>query len=470
MQARKLDRRGFLASCVGCLGAASCPLAAGRRPLDSPAAAPLAGNAKLRLVFTHVPPETPTWPYQGYDYEKRKKELTSRLRQACPHIDFLPATAQTAADARTILEGDGEIDGYLVYTIGVWTDASRQIALSGRPTLLVDDLHAGSGEFLQTYAAAKRKGLKVAGVASSRFEDVTEAVKAFECMKTLRSAVILNVSDRGFGAQIKDIQEVFGTRIVNVPSTDISEAYAKADLAAAHQNARRWISEAQKVLEPSEEEIRKSGLMYVAMRGLMDRHHSRAIAFDCLRLFYAGKLPAYPCLGFFQLNNDGLVGTCESDLSCAITMLLMSHLVARPGYLLNPVIDTSKNRIVYSHCVAPSKVFGPGGPSNPYHIRDHSEDRKGAAVRSFLPLGEIVTTVRFDATLREVVMHQARTVANIAEDKGCRTNLAAEVKDARKLMLEWDRHRWHRVTYFGDFKQHVDTVSALLGLKLVEEG
>src|SRR5574337_693990 len=37
--------------------------------------------------------------------------------------------------------------------------------------------------------------------------------------------------------------------------------------------------------------------------------------------------------------------------------------VGRPGYISDPVIDTSKNQIIYAHCVAPTKVFGPGGPT-----------------------------------------------------------------------------------------------------------
>jgi len=27
------------------------------------------------------------------------------------------------------------------------------------------------------------------------------------------------------------------------------------------------------------------------------------VTVDCLGLFYSDELPAYPCLGFFQLNN-----------------------------------------------------------------------------------------------------------------------------------------------------------------------
>ena len=461
------SRREFLTGCAACVTCAACPSLA-----MSPAQA-AAGDGekpKLRLVFTHIPPDKPTWPYQGYDYEGRKKELTARLRQACPRVEFLPITANNTEDGKKILEADQEVDGYLVYMLGIWCGAPQVIAASGRPTLFVDDLYAGSGEFLVQYAAARRKGLRVAGVSSTRFEDVVQAVKAFECIKRLRSSVILDVLDREPGADAKAIEEVFGTKVQRISSDQLNEAYNKADRTAAQKAASLWIKGAQRIVEPTREEIGKSGLMYIAMQDLMTQNQAQALTIDCLRLFYGGKLPAYPCLGLFQFNNDGLVGACEADLQSTITMVVMTNLVGRPGYISDPVIDTSKNQIIYAHCVAPSKVFGPNGRSNPYHLRDHSEDRKGAAVRSLMPLGEMTTTLKFHPVRKEVVFHQAKTVANIDEDKACRTKLAAEVKDIHKLMGEWDRWGWHRVTFYGDLKQPLETISALLGFTMVPEG
>jgi hypothetical protein len=466
-----LSRREFLAGCAACTACASTlGLGASATAAAAPAEATNEEKVRIRLVFTHRSPDLATWPYQGYDYEARKKELTSRLREACPNVEFLPATTQTEEEAKKLLAADEGIDGYLVYMVGLWTGAPEVIAAFGRPTLFVDDLYAGSGEFLIGYAAAKRKGLKVAAVSSSRFEDVVEAVKSFECLKKLQSAVILDVRDGELGENAKAIQEVFGVKVRRISSDELNAAYGKADRAQAREVAKRWIDNAEKVIEPSRAEIEKSAAMYLAMQDLMRQHKARAITVDCLTLFYGGRLPAYPCLGFFQFNNDGLVGACEADLQSTITMLLMTELVGRPGYISDPVIDTSKKQIIYAHCVAPNKVFGPTGSSNPYHIRSHSEDRKGAAVRSLMPLGEMTTTLKFNPVSKEVILHQARTVANIDEDKACRNKLAAEVADIDKLMTEWDRWSWHRVTFYGDHKAAVERMSALLGFKVVMEG
>jgi len=430
-----------------------------------------AGRPEIRLVFSHLQPDKPTWPNIGYDYGGRKKELTAKLMKALPDLKFLPISVQSQKEAENLLKEDQGIDGYVVYLLGIWTGAAGVIAASGRPTILVDDLYAGSGEFLIQYAASRRAGHRVAGVASSRFEDAVEAISCFSAIKRMRQSRILDVTDSpGFWGNPQKIKEFFGTEVVKIGSAEINEAYTKADRNQAEKWARTWIRNAEKVIEPTEEEIRKSGLMYVAMQNLMRTHRAQAITVDCLSLFYTGKLPAYPCLGFCQLNDDGLVGACEGDVPSTTMMLLAGYLAGRPGYISDPVIDTSQNKIIYAHCVAPTRVFGSNGPANPYRIRNHSEDRRGAAIQSILPAGEVVTSFELNSESGEIVLHQAITTGNVEEDKACRTKLAAEpLGNINRLLREWDRFGWHRVTVYGDLKRKLEVVSNLLGLKLVEE-
>ncbi len=506
-----LNRRQFLASC------AACALAAG--PARALAADSGAGGSsakpKVRLVFTHITPAKPTWPNIGYDYDGRKKELAEKLTQACPNVEFLPATAMNRNEAKKLLEDDKQVDGYLVYMLGLWTGAPQTVAATGRPTLFVDDLYGGSGEFLIQFASARRRGQKVAGVSSSRFDDVAAAARCFEilkkpggsvdaflaackearlkntkpagdmtcaedpvktvpvdeCLKKLRGSTMLTVGG-GWGMPKigKDIEELFGTKVIRIEFKELHEAYLKADRNEARKWADRWSAGAEKIVEPKRKDLEDSGAMYVAMREVMQRRGAHAITINCLGGFYGGHLTAYPCLGFCQLNDDGLVGACESDITSTVTMMAIGALTGRPGYISDPVIDTSKNQIIYAHCVAPTKVFGPKGPTNPYHIRSHSEDRSGASMRSLLPLGHMTTTLEIQASRREVVLHQGKTVENIDEDKACRTKLAAEVKgDIDKLLGEWDRWGWHRVTFYGDLKAPIQELAKALNLRLIEE-
>jgi hypothetical protein len=511
------NRRAFLGRCAGCALAAGCVSAASigsvRAQAPAPGPAPGARKPRIKLVFSHVPAGTPTWPYSTYDYETRKAALTSKLVAACPEIEFDVVTIHNGAAAKALAEQSKDVDGALVYMIGIWTGAGAAMAATGKPTLFVDDLYGGSGEFLTAFAAARRAGQNVAGVSSTSFDDVVAAARCLNdvadpaaaasfgarCMKVARSRyakpgdVALAPGDEPPAVDVKaavarlreatmlvvggamhndadPITRALGTRLVPIDFATLDSYYKVADADAAKAFAAKWTKNAAKVVEPSSEEIDMSARMAVGMKALMAEHKADAIAINCLGGFYGKHMTAYPCIGFCQLNDDGQVGACEADTRSAITMLAMSYLTGRPGYISDPVIDTSKNQIIYAHCVAPTKVYGPGGPSNAYELRSHSEDRHGVSIRSLPPVGRMTTTLEIDAARKQVLVHQAKAVANIDEDKACRTKIAAEVKgDMAKLLASWDQWGWHRVTVYGDLIEPVAALADAIGFEMVRE-
>jgi L-fucose isomerase-like protein len=235
--------------------------------------------------------------------------------------------------------------------------------------------------------------------------------------------------------------------------------------------ADRWMKAAALIEGVSREEIENSAAMYLAEKAMLKKYDSSAITINCLGGFYGGHIHAYPCLGFFELLNEGLVGACECDVPSTATMVAVTTLTqGRPGYISDPVVETSKRRIIYAHCVASNKAFGPKGEANPFQILTHSEDRQGASVRSLLPAGYMTTSVEVSEERKEILLHQAKAVGNDPDDRACRTKLVAEpAGDIEKLFAMWDKWGWHRVTFYGDLKEPVRSLADGLGWKLVEE-
>ena len=427
-------------------------------------------KAKVRIIYAYPDPAYPIWPNIHYDFDGHIKEIQQILATGCPDIDLISCNTMlgTVEEGKRILALDENVDGYVVYLAGcLWGDLTETIAASGKPTIIADNLYAGSGEFLTSYAAAKRSGYPVLAVSSSDSKDLVDAVNCFSCIGKLKDSTILVVG----GDTDTSIEKIYGTKVLQVKFDEINDIYKNIKPKDAEAIAEKWISEAEKTVEPPKEEIVKAAAIYLCMVELMEKYKAQAITINCLGGIYSGQLvEAYPCLGFMQLDNDGLVGACEADQRSAMTKLLMTYLAGRPGFISDPVIDTSKNQIIYVHCVAPNRMFGPDGPANPYHIRNHSEDRKGACNRSLLPLGEMTTTIMFDHSRKQIIFHQGISVENVDEDKACRTKLAVEVKgDINKLLNYWDEWSWHRVTFYGDLKKPVYNIAALMGFEVVEE-
>lgn len=468
----ELDRRVFLtltgtaAACALCPGVARAWPGSRKRPQILTPRTPR--RAKVALVFSHVPSGKPTWPTKDYDYDARRRAISDALRAACPEIDFTDdRVAHSRNDADKILENHPDVDGFLVIMIGIWTGVADQIMRGGKPTIIVDDLYAGSGEMLGLGPKIRKDNLRAALVSSSDFDDVARAARWLGVIAALKGARIINVKDRDIDGQIKKIREVLGVDMVQMKSDELRRRYDAADDALANKWADYWTRQAERVVEPSREDIYKGGKIHVAFCKALQDMGADAVTMDCLGMFYGNKIEAYPCLSFFELLNQGLTGVCEADVDSTSTFLLMRYLTGRPGFVSDPVIDTSTGEIVYAHCVGTNRVFGPEGKANKYIIRSHAEDEKGAAVQSLMPRKQPVTSLKVCLGDKHLVVHTGTTTRNVEEKKACRTKVAAQC-EAQTILCNWT-HGWHRVTVFGDWRKDVLSLAQLLGLTAIEE-
>jgi len=508
-----MNRRNFLAragvATAGALGAVTAPAWL--------SAAESSGKTRIRIVYAlHGEQQTgPDWPNKGFDFRPIMNRINGELARQCKGFEFVPSLATGEEQAKKLLEQDkaaGDIDGYLVYQMNCWNRVVQTLATSGKPVLYADFQFGGSGGFLVYNAAFLRSQAPNVGfVASSKTKDLVEAVKCFrvvkqggtvanfvaataqarlkgtpgagrlagkadpikclpadDCLRRLKEAKILAVrDDKSTGAA----GEVMGVRIEHVPFAELNEAWKQADKEESRAVADRWEKSARKIEDVSRETLETSAAMYLAEKALLKKHGANGITINCLGGFYGGHIHAYPCLGFYQLCSDGLIGGCECDVRSAATMVIGTTLTqGRPGYISDPVMDTSKRQIIYAHCVASNKAFGPDGRANPFEILTHSEDRQGASVRSLLPTGYMTTSLEFDQGRKEILFHRALAVDNDPDDRACRTKLCAEpVGDLEKLFRMWDQWSWHRVTFYGDLKEPVYALAEAAGWKVVEE-
>lgn len=489
---------------MGLLGASSWAQAAA--PVTRP---------RIRIVYSlHAEKQPgPDWPNVGFDFKPVMERLTHTLAEGCPDLEFLTSQATGEEQAKAIVTADqtAGVDGYVVFQLNCWNRVVQTLATTGKPVLYADFQFGGSGGFLVYNAGFLRaKSPNVGFVASSSPEDLVRATRAFrvlkdggspaefvartararqrhtpaastddclpddlqfrstdDCLARLKTSRILAVRDTN-AAPADPIMHI---PLEFISFAELNDAWKAADPDESRAIADRWQQEATLVEGVSRETLITSAAMYLGQKAVLKKHDANAITVNCLGGFYGGHIHAYPCLGFHALQNEGLIGACECDIRSTATMVAMNVLThGRPGYISDPVIDTAKGQIIYAHCVAHNRAFGPEGPTNPYQILTHSEDRQGASVRSILPVGYLTTSLQVDQGKRQILMHQGRAVANDPDDRACRTKLCAEPKgDIEKLFSEWDQWGWHRVTFYGDLKQPVYALADAIGWKVVEE-
>jgi hypothetical protein len=508
-----VTRRNFISTCSACAACAalapmslistSCSSGTGRKKI------------RIRVIYSlHAPVQAqPDWPNIGFDFNPAMNNINTTLAKNFPDFEFIPAMAKDDKEAEKIASGDipEKIDGYIVYQMNCWNRVVQTIAKTGKPVLYVDFQFGGSGGFLVYSASFLRSDTKNVGfVGSSRMEDVLAAVGCFnqirekdmasgfdgavararisstkvpgsyqlnadhissltpeETINRLSKSRILAVRDQ----KAEKVEPIMGIPLEYIPFSEVNKAWSGADKNEAASVAEKWKKGALEVVGVTDETLLTSAAMYLGMKSVLKHHGANAITINCLGGFYGGHIHAYPCLGFHELNNEGLVGGCECDVRSTAAMVAFNTMTnGRPGYISDPIIDTSKRQIIYTHCVASNKVFGPQGESNPFRIMTHSEDRNGASVRSIMPVNYKTTTLEIDKDKKEILFHQAIALDNDPDDRACRTKLCAEpIGDIEKLFTEWDRWGWHRVTFYGDLKEPVYAFADAIGWKVTEE-
>jgi len=474
-----VTRRDFLGTCAATGGLLAGGLAA--RPT---AAAEAAGWPPLPPVRIHVVYVGlgGAWPKPEFDAKAeadRFQKYLADVQHRLGDVEFIGGQLipNTEAAATRLLPKLAGADALLVFHLAFG---------SGRPLLVLVDSGLPAAIFSQPFSGHdwmyvpqwQKAGKRVILVASSQYADIDRAVALLRVPVRMRQSRILVIGRAAGTLPARSPEKVrakFGTELVPVTAEEQLAAYQAVDPKAAEAEAEAyWLKPAKKIVEPTRQEIINSARLYLALRDLMIRHRARAVASTlCM-----GN-PVNACLAFSKLNDLGLVGACEGDIDSALTMLMFGYAFGKPGFITDPLFDLSKNAMIHAHCVAATRMDGPGGQRHPFLIRTHRDDNQGAAVEVELRIGQEITCAKL--VNLDTLLVSAQKIIEIPDfdDRGCRTQCTAAVADARKMLANWGSGLLentdmmtllHRVVFYGNHLESVQDLSRLLGLKVIVEG
>ncbi len=435
-------------------------------------------RTRVKVVVQRENSDTPCWPSINFDIDKELSRIMAPVKSKNPFIDFDIVMYTDLSQAEADYDADlTKYDGVLVLLMTCWKKIdlfyARKAKADGLPVIVADVPYFGSGSMLCELSPAVRcEGLPVPLIASLNYADIAEAVSLFGVLHKMKHSKILVISDTVQAKEQVKASEVWGCTFVNRTAADLHTYFQTADMKAAAAIAEKWKREAVSVIEPSDADIEESARLYLALRALKDELEADAVTVDCLTLSYnknyGNHAHMYPCLSHYEMNTNGEVAVCEADINSTIASLVILYLTGRPGYVSDPVIDTSSNQIIYAHCVACTKIFGKDDPrSCPFYLRSHAEDKLGASVQVIFPANEALTTIGMNFPTEDVCIHSGRSVGNVGSDAGCRSKLAASV-NTKALLQNW-MPVWHRVTVFGDYREQFLRLFQMKGLTVHQE-
>lgn len=426
------------------------------------------------------PPASEEW------FSKIKNAVIEKLKAMYPEIEFTVYDIKESEDVREFLDKEAESIGYLVFILNCIAGLTKPILYSYKPTIMIAEAYGGSGEYLLEYSEARRAGIPVVGdiVRNVLDRKVLEKVKLFKTIHGLKNSRILFIVSPSekyllkleyplsidIYSAVKSVEAVTGITPIILDARDFVEKYYETiSKDEAKPLADKWIREAEKNVETDIDEIVKSAKLYLALKRAAMENKANAVAVDCIVLRNIDILDAWPCLSYMELWNDNIMPICEADPYSAAIIIAGKYLTGRPGFIVDVALDSLQNEAIYYHCYAPLKPHGDEGIICPYIITPAHLGFKKASIHVKLPVKETVTAIGFLPDERILTIHTAEIVNVEFSNYACSVKLIGKT-NVRSIIENWIRRTgWHRVLFYGNWREEFKELATLLKLDVLEE-
>lgn len=428
-------------------------------------------NGPATIAKLYLSGASTAWPTPLLDEKKEVAEVESNLavvqKKNAANVRFVGGDlVKTAEEARAWRQRLSSVDGVLI------------IAIAGGPLgAAIDGLDIPALYFSRPYAGhtwsaiadLRKKGRKIAVVATSNYDDLDPYMAMFRTAHHLRASKVLvaceNAPQRQ--AQADAYVKAFGTTIKFIGGKDLRAAFDGADEKEARREAEAFTKGALRVVEPSPREILNGLRFYLGIKSLMKQEKANAVTVDCFGTLAAKTLPGYPCVAWSKLNDVGLYGVCEADIASTMTQILVTSYAKVPGFVSDPVFDLTHNEVIHAHCVSATKMKGLSGAASPYIIRNHLETNEGAVLQVLMPTDEPVTVARFNGPARMLIT-TGMVTGSVDTDRGCRSKIRTRVADAEAWLNNYSAGL-HRVVFYGNHMKDIQRMGRLMGFEVINE-
>jgi hypothetical protein len=394
------------------------------------------------------------------------------------NVKFVGGECVPPVDVAKVVENLKDADGAIMFHLsGHGGDAPQQamdqIINVGLPSAIFSQPFSGHGwMYFPQWRKAGKKVVLLPTSDWSELDHIVGLMRVAGCMRQTRMIVVGGPQGTEAACSADKVKERLGVTVMPVSNDKIIEAHKAVDLKAAEAEAQDyWIGKARKIVEPTREEIINSARLYLAVRDLMISQKAQAITSS-----HCMGAPAKGCLTFSKLNDQGMVGACEGDVDSTLTMLIFKYAFGVPGFITDPVFDTARNSLIHFHCTSATKMDGPAGERLPFNIRTQTDSGRGVALEVENRVGQAVTCAKL-VNLDTMLISTGRIIEVTHSPLGCRTQFTTEVTDARSMFHNWGAGvvkggvmtLLHRAVFYGDHRQDIKHLGALMGFNVVEE-
>ncbi len=199
---------------------------------------------------------------------------------------------------------------------------------------------------------------------------------------------------------------------------------------------------------PTDDELRKAGLVAQALIDLVRKHKLNAVTVECFSLLMETSVSG--CFALSLLNDimESTAG-CEGDIPATFTMMLGRMLTGQLGFMSNVIhVEERENTAIFAHCTVPMSL------TEKYEITSHFETGLSIGIRGTFAHQPITVFKVFGEDLSEYWVSDGVIIENLVNDTGCRTQIRVKLDEKVDYFLERSLAN-HHIIFPG---KHAETI------------
>lgn len=394
-------------------------------------------------------------------------------------------------------------DSLLIFAVGPRVNVMRALLSFGKPIIVF----IKSGMHYYTFAEIFNARVVRAEtditmlydphdvfVVYDNYEELAKILRAFFGVHALKKSRILYIgTPYGWQGRFNELRAVNKKIGIDIIFLDHNRAYEEAQEYLATDKAHIEISEIVHrlkersiKLELDEEGIVKGVKLFVGLKYLAEKYKANVItislefsipepvmgalpsttAYGCMA-YGASKWGATPCLAFSLLDDEGLLGVCEGDMTNLVAKTLLRYISNKPVAFANPSIPAKGTEAVFAHCTAPTKMLGFKNKAFKYILTTHFETNSPAAIKVLFEPGHHITLLNLSFNLDHAIIARGE-VLGYTDYPICRSQIRVKFKDTKELYENAKGFHWSYV--YGDYVDELKYALKLLKIdyKIIE--
>lgn len=260
---------------------------------------------------------------------------------------------------------------------------------------------------------------------------LSEQIKFVEVLSKIRSStlgIIGKPSSWLIASDINsdEVKKRWGLTILRLPLNTLIES-VKSTKDPDYIDSFKQSSRA---CAPSDEEIRKAGLVAHALKEVVDKQQLDAVTVECFSLLMDTGVSGCFALSLMNDLQQSTAG-CEGDVPATFTMFLGRMLTGELGFMSNVTqVDKKKNEAVFAHCTIPTKL------TESYEITSHFETGLSIGIRGTLKHQDVTVLKVYGDNLSQFWVSDGKIVENLVNETGCRTQIRVVLEEDVDYFLE----------------------------------